>query len=135
MKLKTFLLTCAFSFAVMAANAGIVAPPGNGGETKKNDIAGSIVDGDNKKPVSNVNITAIMQDKKEKVITADNQGNYSFDDLKPGTYRFVFEKSGYKKVVKDKVVVKTDNDLQLNVEMFKEADFEFVPQLLFSDFE
>jgi len=131
MKLKTFLLTCFFSLAVVAAQATGDAPPDNGGENRKNDIAGNVVDGDNKKPVSNVSITAILQDKKEKVITADNHGNYSFDDLKPGTYKLVFEKSGYKKVVKDKVVVKTDNDMQLNIEMFKEVDFEFVPQLLF----
>lgn len=131
MKLKMFLLTCFFSLGVVVAQATDDTPPDNGGENRKNDIAGSVVDGDNKKPVSNVSITAILQDKKEKIITADNNGNYSFDDLKPGTYKLVFEKSGYKKVVKDKVVVKTDNDMQLNIEMFKEADFEFVPQLLF----
>jgi hypothetical protein len=134
MKLKMVLLTCFFSLAVAVAQATNDAPPGNGGETKKNDIAGSVIDGDNKKPVSQVSITAILQDKKEKVIIADNNGNYSFDDLKPGTYKLVFEKNGYKKVTKDKVVIKTDNDMQLNIEMFKEGDFEFVPQLLF-DFE
>lgn len=131
MKLKTFLLTGFFSLAVVAAQATNDTPPDNGGDNKKNDIAGSVVDGENKKPVSQVSITAILQDKKEKVITADNNGNYSFDDLKPGTYKLVFEKNGYKKVIKDKVVIKTDNDMQLNVEMFKEGDFEFVPQLLF----
>ena len=33
---------------------------------------------------------------------------HAFDELKPGVYKFVFEKAGFKKVTKDKVVVKTD---------------------------
>ena len=35
--------------------------------------------------------------KKEKVVITDGTGAYSFDDLKPGVYKFVFEKEGYKK--------------------------------------
>jgi hypothetical protein len=131
MKLKLLLLTCFFSATALMATANNGDTPPNNGETKKNDIIGGIVDGENKKPVSNVSVTAYNASKKEKTIVADNHGNYSFDDLKPGTYKFVFEKTGYKKVTKEKVVVKADDGTQLNVEMFKEDDFEFVPQLLF----
>jgi 5-hydroxyisourate hydrolase-like protein (transthyretin family) len=130
MKIKLLLLTCMFTVTALLARAGGETPP-NSGEVNKNDLSGGIVDGDNKKPVNSVSITAYTANKKEKTVIADSNGNYSFDDLKPGTYKLVFEKSGYQKVTKDKVVVKSDDGLQLNIEMFKEENFEFVPQLLF----
>jgi len=135
MKLKLLLLTCVFSATALIANAS-PGNPGNGECGKKNDIGGGVTDADNKKPVGNVSITAYTANKKEKVIITDNNGNYSFDDLKPGTYKLVFEKSGYKKAVRDKILIKADEGLQLNIELFEEKDFDFVPgQLLFSDFK
>jgi len=130
MKLKLLLLTGLFSLTALLAKANGDTPP-NGGENRKNDIVGGVIDGDNKKAVSNVSVTAYTANKKEKTVVADNNGNYSFDDLKPGTYKFVFEKAGYRKVTKEKIVVKADDSTQLNIEMFKEENFEFVPQLLF----
>jgi len=65
--------------------------------------------------------------KKEKAITTDEDGNYAFDDLKPGTYKFVFEKLGYKKVVKEKIIIKTDESFQMNIEMIQNNDFDLVP--------
>jgi len=85
--------------------------------------------------LKDVNVTAYLVSKKEKTVTTDEVGNYSFDELKPGTYKFVFEKAGFKKVTKEKVVVKTDEGFQLNIEMIENKDFELVPSPLhFADF-
>jgi hypothetical protein len=94
---------------------------------KRNDINGSVIEPDNKKPIKEVNVTAYLSSKKEKVVTTDEEGNYAFDDLKPGTYKFVFEKMGYRKVVKEKVVIKTDEAFQMNIEMIENNEFDLVP--------
>ena len=65
----------------------------------------------------------------------DASGNYAFSELKPGTYKLVFEKTGYKKVTKDKVTIRPDEGCQLNVEMDEEEEFHIVPGQLFSDFD
>ncbi len=67
--------------------------------------------------MKDVNITAILQSKKEKVVSTDINGGFSFIMLKPGTYKLVFEKEGYKKVIKEKVEVKEKTPLQINVEV------------------
>jgi hypothetical protein len=80
------------------------------------------------KPLNNVSVTAYFaSNKKEKVVVSDGNGNYAFNDLKPGTYKFVFEKDGYKKVTKEKIIIKTDDGFLLNIEMMEEKDFDFVP--------
>jgi hypothetical protein len=133
MKSKLLLL---FGIAVLGftqAKATGTEPPCIGKKNditcigKKNDINGSVTESENKKPVSEVNVTAYLSSKKEKVVTTDEEGNYAFDDLKPGTYKFVFEKLGYKKIVKEKVVIKTDEAFQMNIEMIQNNDFDLVP--------
>ena len=80
-------------------------------------------------------ITAYSVSKKEKTVQTDEAGNYSFDELKPGIYKFVFEKAGFKKVTKEKVIVKTDETFQLNIEMAGSGDLEMMPSPFhFSDF-
>lgn len=119
-----------FLLLIGIATLGFTAAKANGtepGTGKKNDLNGSVTESENKKPVSEVNVTAYLSSKKEKVVTTDLEGNYAFDDLKPGTYRFVFEKLGYRKVVKEKVVIKTDEAFQMNIEMIQSSDFDLVP--------
>ncbi|MCW3116655.1 MAG: hypothetical protein JWM28_737 [Chitinophagaceae bacterium] len=109
--------------------------PTTGGNGKKNDINGSVIQLETRKPVKEVNITAYLESKKEKVVSSDDTGNYAFDDLKPGTYKFVFEKIGFKKVVKEKVRIKTDESFQLNIEMIANNDYDLAPTPLhFSDY-
>ena len=57
----------------------------------------------------------------------DDEGGFAFDELKPGTYKFVFEKAGFKKITKEKVVIKTDEAFQMNIEMIENSDFEIMP--------
>jgi len=127
MKPKLILLLILSSFTGLFASAKAL-PPNNGIEsTSKSDIAGGVIHGETKKPISNVVVTAYLSSKKEKVVVTDGNGNYNFDDLKPGTYKFIFEKDGYKKVMRDKVVIKSDEAFQLNVELNENSTFTFTP--------
>lgn len=135
MKVKLLLLTMVFCAAGFMARANTNPEPGLGEETKKNDIAGGVVHQDTKKPLVNVSVTAYSTSRKEKVVLTDGNGNYAFNELKPGTYRLVFEKDGFKKVTKDKVTIKSDEGCQLNVEMDDEENFQIMPGQLFFDFD
>ena len=93
MKIKLLLLTCLTVFISLFARANNTQ--GNVEETiKKSDVAGGVYDSDTKKTLSNVNITAYLASKKEKVVLTGNNGAYAFDELQTGTYKFVFEKDG-----------------------------------------
>ena len=133
MKPKIYLLAVSLlGFVAVKANAG---PDPNSDGKKIDEINGIIFDSENKKPLKDVTITAYSVSKKEKTVQTDETGNYSFDELKPGTYKFVFEKAGYKKITKEKVVIKTDETFQLNIEMIGSNDFELMPSPFhFSDF-
>ena len=123
MKSKLFLLISLIILGATAAKASGTDPVIG----KKNDINGAVTELENRKPIREVNITAYLSAKKEKMVTTDEEGNYAFDDLKPGTYKFVFEKLGYKKVVKEKVVIRTDESFQMNIEMIENSDFDLAP--------
>lgn len=122
MKSKLFMLALGvFSFTIAKANA---TDPGRG---KKDELNGVVVHSDTKKPLKEVSITAYRVSKKEKVTITDNEGGYAFDDLKPGVYKFVFEKAGFKKITKEKVVIKTDEAFQMNIEMIEHDDYDIMP--------
>ena len=137
MKFKLLLLTLVGSVGalVASANTGTGCDPGTGAdevkEKSKADIVGGVVSADTKKPLNNVNVTAYTNSKKEKSVSTDVNGNYSFSDLKPGTYKLVFEKNGYRKVTREKVVIRGDAGCQLSVEMDEEEDFQIMPGQFF----
>jgi hypothetical protein len=123
-KMKTKIVMLAFAllgFVVARANDG---GPGVG---KKDDLNGTVIHSDSKKPLKDVTVTAYLVSKKEKVEITDEAGSFAFDELKPGTYKFVFEKVGFKKITKEKVIIKTDEAFQLNIEMIESSDFEIMP--------
>ena len=127
MKLKLTLLTCFIVFASAFAKANTTTL-GVDDKEKKDEINGGVVHIETKKPLTNVSVTAYLTtNKKEKTVVSDGNGNYAFSDLKPGTYKFVFEKDGFKKVTKEKIIIKTDDGFQLNIEMAEEKDFDFIP--------
>ena len=132
MKPKTLLLALGLlGFVAAKASPG---DPGIGGKGKKDELNGIVIHGDSKKPLKDVTITAYLVSRKEKAVTTDDGGGYFFDELKPGVYKFVFEKAGFKKLTRDKVVVKTDETFQLNIEMI-EAPVDVMPSPFhFSDF-
>lgn len=122
MKQKT-LLTLLFllgSFWAMATTG-----PGNG---SKDELNGIVIHAENKKPLKDVSVTAYTgNSKKEKIVISNEEGGFSFDELKPGVYKFVFEKTGFKKVTREKVVIKTDETFQLQIEMIEMGDYEILP--------
>lgn len=133
MKPRVFLL--AISLLVFAAAKASTDPDPRSDKKKVDEVNGIIFDSDHKKPLKDVTITAYSVSKKEKSVQTDEEGNYAFDELKPGVYKFVFEKAGFKKVTKEKVVVKTDETFQMNIEMIGTNDLEMMPSPFhFSDF-
>lgn len=130
-----FILVALGIFSFGMTHATIDPSPTCEGKGRKNDIAGLVVHAENKKPLKDVNITAYLISRKEKAVHTDEMGGYSFEALKPGTYKLVFEKAGFKKVTKEKVVIKTEESFQLNIEMIESKDFDLVPSPLhFADF-
>jgi hypothetical protein len=125
MKQKFFLFVIAlmgFAFAKAANNNN-----GGPGDGKKDDINGIVIHSESKKPLKDVTVTAYLISKKEKIVLTDDEGGFSFDELKPGTYKFVFEKAGFKRITKERVVIKTDEAFQLNIEMIEREDLDIMP--------
>ncbi|MDB5252522.1 MAG: hypothetical protein JWP27_1691 [Flaviaesturariibacter sp.] len=135
MKLKA-LLILVFALVSSCAQAN-ATPPSNGEETiKKNDVVGGVFHSETRKPLSNVSVTAFVANKKEKVVLTDATGAFSFNDLKPGTYRFVFEKDGFRRVSKEKTITRVDEALDLTVLLEEHSTYDFTPgPSHFFDFE
>lgn len=102
------------------------ANTGKGEPFKKKEIVGSVYNQGSKKPVANVTVTAYLANRKEKVATSDANGNYSFDELKPGVYKFTFEKNGYKKQTKEKTI-RVEEEVELNIYLEEHTSFDFMP--------
>jgi FtsP/CotA-like multicopper oxidase with cupredoxin domain len=134
MKYKLFILTMLFAVTSFVASANTTDPSADKEETRKTDIAGGVIHTDSKKPLSNVSVTAYSASKKEKVVYTDANGNYSFSELRAGTYKLVFEKDGFKKVTREKVTIHPEEGCQLNVEMDEEDEFRILPGSFF-DFD
>jgi hypothetical protein len=133
MKPRIFLL--AISLLVFVAAKASGDPSLFGDKKKVDELNGIIFDSNHKKPLKEVTITAYSVSKKERSVQTDEEGNYAFDELKPGVYKFVFQKAGFKKVTKEKIVIKTDETFQLNIEMVGTNDLEMMPSPFhFSDF-
>ncbi len=115
------MLTSIFSYA------------NTGGKEKKEDpdMSGLVVEAETGRPMKDVNITAYNNSKKEKTVISSANGTFSLVDLKPGVYKFVFEKNGFEKVVRDKMVLKVNEGYQLMVQMFEEENiFDLMPSPL-----
>jgi len=124
MKLKILLLSFAFITGCLRSNAS-GNEPGNP-EMKISELVGNVFDADSKKPLKEVTITAYLVSKKEKHVITDESGKFDFDELKSGTYKLVFEKDGYKKITKEKVVIKAEETFQMRIEMFETEDFDLI---------
>lgn len=126
MRIKLILLGCVALFAALGAKAN-TSPCPDAEPSKKSDILGGVYHSETKKPLSHVAVTAFSGNKKEKTVLTDSNGNYSFDELKPGSYTFVFQKDGFKKVTKAGTIHRVDEGLQLNVSMQEHNSFDLMP--------
>jgi hypothetical protein len=127
MKQRILLLIAICTLGCLQSKASGIEPINPGLPGKINEVAGNIVDGDSKKPLQNVTVTAYSATKKEKFVLTDEFGRFEFDELKTGTYKLVFEKEGYRKVVRDKVAIKTDETFQMRIEMIEVEGFDLIP--------
>lgn len=125
MKQKLLLLIAIFTVGCLQSKATGSGPTNPGKSI--NEVAGNIVDGDSKKPLKDVTITAYAANKKEKFVITDEFGRFEFDELRTGTYKLVFEKDGYKRVVREKINVKTDETFQMRIEMIEADGFDMMP--------
>jgi hypothetical protein len=90
-------------------------------------IYGGVRQANSDRPIKDVTITVIYQQNySEKTFQTNVHGEFGINDLRPGTYKLVFQKDGYKKVVKDKLLVKTDNPIELQIEM-EETGYDLSP--------
>ena len=126
MKQRILLLIAICTLGCLQSKAADIDPitPGPG---KINEVAGNIFDGDSKKPLQQVTVTAYSANKKEKFVLTDDVGHFEFDELKTGIYKLVFEKEGYRKVVREKVSIKTDETFQMRIEMMEADGFDLMP--------
>lgn len=117
-KLLLLLLTCCFACtAVHARNCNKNPDPVN--KKKKDFVNGIVSHATNKRPLKDVLVTAYLNtdSKKEVSVQTDEAGNYSFDGLKPGTYKLVFEKTGFRRVTKEKIIIKEEDNVKLNIDL------------------
>lgn len=119
-----FILAGVFSSHTVWANTG---GTGVAETASKTEIIGTVYTADSRKPLRDVVVTAYSNNKRESRALTDTEGNYSFSDLKPGVYRLVFERDGYRKVSREKVRIKSDDGFQLNIDMEEIHDFDWVP--------
>ena len=123
MRSKIFLLAIGLA-GFLLAKAEVNPGEENG---KKDDLAGTVIHNDSKKPLKDVCVTAFLSTKKEKLTFTGEDGNFSFEELKPGKYKFIFEKNGFKKVTKEILIITTDDAFQMNIEMIELNDFDIIP--------
>ena len=92
---------------------------------------GVVLEAETGKPMKDVNITAYSSTKKEKVTVSNANGSFSLVDLKPGIYKFVFQKEGFEKVIREKMILKPNEGYQLTIQMTQEESlFDVVPSPL-----
>lgn len=86
-------------------------PPGAKPKTEFSKIVSGIITDDYNKPLRDVSIKAVAETSKEHITaTSATNGSYSLVLLKPGIYKLVFEKEGYKRVIKEKIKI-TDKEM------------------------
>ena len=125
MKQRILLLIAICTIGCLQSKATGIDPKNPGKSI--NEVAGNIIDGDSKKALREVTVTAYSANKKEKFVITDEFGRFEFDELKTGVYKLVFEKEGYRKVVRERVSVKTDETFQMRIEMIEADGFDIMP--------
>jgi hypothetical protein len=97
------------------ANATL-SQAGNGVET--GTVTGTIVDAETKKPVANVSLSAILQNRGyRKTIVTDAQGNFIMSHVPVGEHIHFIDKRGYKLYRKEGIQVKHGTPLKMYIEL------------------
>lgn len=95
------------------------------------DVNGGVREAGQRKPLQQVTVTAISEDAKiRKTAITDEQGNYIFEGLRAGRYKLIFQKDGYKKVVREHILAEDNCGFELKVEMSRRESFQTIPGIL-----
>ena len=85
------------------------------GQNVYGTIAGTVTDSTGA-VISNTLVTLTNIDKNEKRnITSDVSGNYTFVNILPARYRIEAEKSGFKKFVREPIIVEIESGLKVDI--------------------
>ena len=76
MKQRILLLIAICTMGCLQSKASGIDPGTPGKGRSINEVAGNIVDGDSKKPMSDVTVTAYSANKKEKFVVTDEWGRF-----------------------------------------------------------
>src|ERR1700722_14736532 len=102
--------------ALLAATVILVLTPSTGwGQNVYGTITGTVTDSSGA-AIGDTNVTLINLDNKEKRdIPTDGSGNYTFVNILPGRYRIEAEKSGFKKFVREPIVVEIESGIRVDI--------------------
>ncbi len=85
-------------------------------------IIGTVISADNKKPVSDVVVTATSPNLQgEQVVVTDAQGQYRIPQLPPGVYAVRFDKEGFKPYTRSDIQLRLDRTVRVNAELLPES--------------
>jgi hypothetical protein len=89
-------------------------------------IAGTVTDSSGA-AVANATVTLTNMDNAEKhKIETDSSGNYTFVNILPGRYKLEGEKTGFKKFVREPIVVQIESGLRVDISLQVGAQTETV---------
>src|ERR1700686_1768297 len=102
-------------WVLLAAVILALAPAAVWGQNVYGTIAGTVTDSSGA-AVGNTTVTLTDIDKNEKhTITTDASGNYAFVNILPGRYRIEAEKSGFKKFLREPIIVEIESGLKVDI--------------------
>ena len=85
-------------------------------------ILGTVVNAEDKKPVSDVVVTATSPNLQgEQVVVTDAQGQYRIPQLPPGIYTMRFDKEAFRPFSRPEIQLRLDRTLRVNVELLPEG--------------
>jgi len=103
------------SLALLVAMAAL-APVALRAQAPTGTIGGTVTDATGATiPGAKVTIFNVRQNREERVVTADTSGNYVAPYLSVSTYNVTVEAPGFKKAVRESIVLNVDDHLAINV--------------------
>ena len=95
--------------------AGALTPPASWGQNVYGTIAGTVTDGTGA-AVSDTSVTLTNTDTSTaRKSTTDASGTYTFVDVVPGKYRIEAEKTGFKKFIREPIIVEIESGLKIEI--------------------
>ncbi|MBM7115058.1 TonB-dependent receptor [Archangium primigenium] len=85
-------------------------------------LLGTVTDAANRRPVADVVVTATAPTLQgEQTVVTNAAGEYRIPQLPPGTYTLRFDSEGYKPLARERISVRLDYSVRVNVELLPDA--------------